>query len=192
MSVAFEHIRGISREPVILGAQLQVARHRGRLPDGGRQPRTGTGTPHSASPTSWTGKRGPNGPGTSSRTSRKGGNRHRGKNDTANPDSGRQGTGRGGLPQKAASAARRDARRGEPRGRTKEPEESATQGRAAGAKRRGGRAAEPTPDPGRASPARHGGGGRHTPRQRPAAREDCPRRRGGRGQDAGNPGFSDD
>jgi hypothetical protein len=75
VSVAFEHIRGISREPVILGAQLQVARHRGRLPDGGRQPRTGTETPHSASPTSWTGKRGPNGPGTSSRTSRKGGNR---------------------------------------------------------------------------------------------------------------------
>ena len=172
MSVAFEHIRGISGEPVILGAQLQVARHRGRLPDGGRQPRTGTETPHSASPTSWTGKRGPNGPGTSSRTSRKGGNRT-GKRKTRHTQT------RAAKAQAVAVshkmqpslAAKRDAWRGEPRVRTKVPGESATQGRAAGATRRGRRAAEPTPDPGRASPARHGGGGRHTPRPRPAARE---------------------
>ncbi len=49
------------------------------------------------------------------------------------------------------------------------PKKSATQGRAAGVKRRGGRATEPSPDPGRATPARHGDGGRHTPQLQPAA-----------------------
>ena len=162
---------GISGEPGNFFFKERSSKRHGtrrRLPHIKEAAGDGHGTPRSPPPTAaGPASEAPRGP--SKRTSREGGNRHREKEDTANP-AGRQGTGRGGHPQKAASAARRGrAAKREPRERTTKPRETATQGRAAGAKRRVARAAEQPPDPGRATPARHGDGGRHTPRQRPAA-----------------------
>ena len=150
------------------GAQLQAARHRGRLPGEGGQPGIGTEY-HTARrpPADW--QRDPNrglAAGLAGWAATKQGKERHGTPRLGPPRrKPRRPPRKGSLGCKTPRAARRAARAHEA------PKKSATQGRAAGVKRRGGRAAEPSPDPGRATPARHGDGGRHTPQLQPAAQK---------------------